>query len=151
MDSIQVGAEEGTAVGGELKLNRWFISRLQDLQPSLPTSSPCLEGRGAELGPDVSSLSPSMEGSATRGQGEGRKSGRGTDSFAGNPSSSTRVCLLEPLPAAALGAADVVWPHRGVGQPVSWRSPVERELGAWLEDLPISVKTNSGEERLRIA
>lgn len=107
IDSIQVGAEEGTVVGGELQLNRWFISRLQDLQPSLPTSSPCLEGRGAEPGPDVSSLSPSMEGSATRGQGEGRKSGRGTDSFAGNPSSSTRVCLLEPLSAAALGAADV--------------------------------------------
>ena len=68
---------------------------------------PCLEGRGAEPGPDVSSLSPSMEGSATRGQGEGRKSGRGTDSFAGNPSSSARVCLLEPLPAGALAAADV--------------------------------------------
>ena len=45
----------------------------------------------------------------------------------------------------------VVWPHRGVGQPVSWRSPVERELGAGLAELPISVKTNSGEERLRIA
>ena len=40
MDSIQVGAEEGTAVGGELLLNRWFISRLQDLQPSLPTRAP---------------------------------------------------------------------------------------------------------------
>lgn len=36
--------------GGALQLNRWFISRLQDLQPSLPIRPP--DTRAEELNPD---------------------------------------------------------------------------------------------------
>lgn len=42
--------EERIAGGGELRLNRWFISRLQDLQPSLPMCPP--DRRAEELNPD---------------------------------------------------------------------------------------------------
>lgn len=50
MDNIQVGEEERIAGGGAVQRNRWFISRLQDLQPSLPMSPPDM--RAEELNPD---------------------------------------------------------------------------------------------------
>lgn len=69
---LSTSGGERTVGAGALQLNRWFISSLRDLQPSLPISAP--DTRAEEVNPEQ--MFPLLHYQCLswgRGGGEGRR------------------------------------------------------------------------------